>query len=131
MINADLCTHNDGILPTEQVADSQNHILHSEGPPAGNGLEQCGMATWAHLQQEVGAAELAEEGNPGSGAEVQAVLEVHKASDAGAPLHIPDHGIRTAANSQHPSLTRPACQGHGWHTCKLSMPPKYLHAAQS
>lgn len=59
------------------------------------------MTLRAYLQQEVGAAELAEEGNPGSGAEVQAVLEVHKASHAGAALHIPDHGIRTAANSQH------------------------------
>lgn len=54
-----------------------------------------------HLQQQRGATELAKEGDPGGGAEVQAVLQVHEAAQARAPLHIPDHGLWAAASNVH------------------------------
>jgi hypothetical protein len=48
------------------------------------------------LQQEVRASQAAEKRDPGRGAEVQAVLEIHQRPHARAALHVPNHGLRAA-----------------------------------
>lgn len=50
----------------------------------------------AHLKEQGGATLAAEEGDPGVGAEVQAVLQIRQHASAGAALHTPDHAIRAA-----------------------------------